>query len=319
MIEYIASLLHFCTIALTVGINSVSVGIGEGLTSQAALKAINKQPSAKNDIARVAILGTALIETSAIMGVTIAFFLMLGSHDATQSVPANIAEVGIALSICLSGFIIGLASSLPAQEACMAIARQPFFADKILRFMLITQSIIQTPIIFGFIIALFIRSQAAHAQTLAESFMLIAAGLCIGLGSVGPAIGLALFAKNACQGLGINRKAYPQLMSFTFISQAIIETPMIFALTISLMFMFYGTTPTLFASATWIAAAFCMGIGTLGPGIASGKTAAAAVHQIALQPKYYSNISKVSMFAQGLIDTCAIYSFLIAFVLILLT
>lgn len=319
MIEYIGSLLHFCTIALTVGVNSVGVGIGEGLTSRAALKAINKQPSAQNDIARVAILGTALIETSAIMGVTIAFFLLLGNHSAAQVPIANIAELGIALSICLSGFIIGLASSLPAQEACMAIARQPFFADKILRFMLITQSIIQTPIIFGFIIAMFIRSQAMHVQTIPESLMLIAAGLCIGLGSIGPAIGLAIFAKNACRGLGINRKAYAQLMSFTFISQAIIETPIIFALTIALMFMFYSTNPTLLASIAWIAAAFCMGLGTLGPGIASGQTAASAVNQIALRPKYYSSISKVSMFAQGLIDTCAIYTFLIALFLILLT
>ncbi len=319
MIEYVSDLLHFGTIALTVGINSIGVGLGEGLTSRAALKAMDQQPSAQNDIARVAILGTALIETSAIMGVTIAFFLLLGNPSPTRSHAANIAEVGIALSICLSGFVIGLASSFPAREACLAIARQPFFADKILRFMLITQSIIQTPIIFGFIIALFIRSQAPGVETIPQSLMLIAAGLCIGLGSIGPAIGLAIFAKNACRGLGMNRKAYNTLMSFTFISQAIIETPIIFALTIALMFVFYATTPTLLTSIAWIAAAFCMGIGTLGPGIASGKTAASAVHQIALHPEQYSSISKVSMFAQGLIDTCAIYTFLIAILLILLT
>ncbi len=319
MIAYISDFLHFGTIALTVGINSIGVGLGEGLTSRAALKAIDQQPSAQNDIARVAILGTALIETSAIMGVTIAFFLLLSDPCKPHSCAANIAEVGIALSICLSGFVIGIASSFPSREACLAIARQPFFADKILRFMLITQSIIQTPIIFGFIIAMFIRSQAAHIETIPQSLMLIAAGLCIGLGSVGPAIGLAIFAKNACRGIGMNRKAYNTLMSFTFISQAIIETPIIFALTIALMFIFYPTKPTLLASIAWLAAAFCMGIGTLGPGIASGRTAASAAHQIALHPEQYSAISKVSMFSQGLIDTCAIYTFLISILLILLT
>jgi F0F1-type ATP synthase membrane subunit c/vacuolar-type H+-ATPase subunit K len=319
MTEYIGDFLHYGTIALTVGINSIGVGLGEGLTSRAALKAIDIQPSAQNDIARVAILGTALIETSAIMGVTIAFYLLLGSKGASQALPSSIAEVGIALAICLSGLVIGLASSFPAREACMAIARQPFFADKILRFMLITQSIIQTPIIFGFIIAIFIRTQAANISTIPEALTLVASGLCIGLGSIGPAIGLAVFAKHACRGLGINRNAYNNLMSFTFISQAIIETPMIFALLVSLMLIILPSTPTMLSGIAFIGAAFCMGIGTLGPGIASGRTASAACHQIALKPELYSSISKVSMFAQGLIDTCAIYTFLIAISLILLT
>jgi F0F1-type ATP synthase membrane subunit c/vacuolar-type H+-ATPase subunit K len=319
MIENIGDFLHFSTVALTVSVNSLGVGFGEGLTSRAALEAIDKQPSAQNEIARVAILGTALIETSAIMGVTISLYLLIGSTGAHQSLPTSIAELGIALAICLSGMVIGLASSYPAREACLAIARQPFFADKILRFMLITQSIIQTPIIFAFIIAIFIHSQAQNISTIPEALVLVASGLCIGLGSIGPAIGLASFAKQACRGLGINRKAYGNLMSFTFISQAIIETPMIFALLVSLMLIILPTNPTLLSGITFIGAAFCMGLGTLGPGIASGKTASAACHQIALKPELYSTISKVSMFGQGLIDTCAIYTFLIAISLILLT
>lgn len=319
MIEHIGIFLHFGTVALTVAINSIGVGLGEGLTSRSALEAINKQPSAQNEIGRVAILGTALIETSAIIGVSISLYLLLGSRGIPQTLATNVAEIGIALAICLSGFVIGLASSFPAREACGAIARQPFFADKILRFMLITQSIIQTPIIFGFIIAMFIRFQATNINTIPQALVLIAAGLCIGLGSVGPAIGLASFAKQACRGLGINRKAYGNLMSFTFVSQAIIETPMIFALLVSLMLIVLPQNPTLLSGVAFIGAALCMGLGTLGPGIASGKTASAACYQIALKPELYGTISKVSMFGQGLIDTCAIYTFLIAISLILLT
>lgn len=316
MIESLGNAVHLGAIALTVAANSIAVGLGEGLTSRTALQAINKQPSAQNDIARIAVLGTALIETAAVLGLTISF-LLLGK---TPMHPAGmIAELGIAFAICFSGFAIGIASSYPAQEACLAVARQPFFADKILRFMLITQSIIQTPLVFGFIISMFIRSQSTHIHTIPESLMLIAAGLSIGLASVGPAIGLALFAKNACRALGVNRKAYGTLLSFTFISQAIIETPIIFALTIALMFIFYAAQPSLLVGVAWISAACCIGLGTFGPGIASGRTASSAVNQIALHPKQYSVISKISMFAQGLIDTCAIYSFLIAFLLILLT
>lgn len=315
MIEF-TELLHYSVIALAVGINSIGVGLGEGIASSAALRAINKQPKAKNEISRIAILGTALIETAAIMGVSISIILLIGKSHTNITPFSALAEIGIAFAICLSGFVIGIVSALPAQEACFAVARQPFFGEKILRFMLITQSVIQTPIIFGFIIALFIKNQAADVQTFGASMKLIASGLCMGLGTIGPAIGLGNFAKEAIKGLGINRFAYSNLMTFMFISQAIIETPIIFALVTSLLILVSSTTSIL-GGIAMLSAALCMGLGTFGSGSSSGKTAAAACHQIALNPSAYQSIANVSLFGQGLIDTCAIYTFLIAIIMIL--
>jgi len=315
MIE-LAEWLHYATIALAVGINSVGVGIGEGITSSAAIQAINKQPKAKKEISRIAILGTALIETAAIMGVSISIILLLGTQKSSLTPFTALAEIGIALAICLSGLVIGIVSALPAKEACLAVARQPFFGEKILRFMLITQSVIQTPIIFGFIIAIFIKNQAMDAQTIGQSLKLIAGGLCIGLGTIGPAIGLGSFAQVAVRGLGINRYAYPTLMTFMFISQAIIETPVIFALVTALMILTSPAT-SLVSGIAMLSASVCMGLGTIGPGSSSGKTATAACHQIALNPAIYHKVANVSLFGQGLIDTCAIYAFLIAMLMVL--
>ncbi len=268
MTPELPAFLHFGTIALTVGINSVGVGIGEGLASNAALKAINIQPKAHTDILKTVILGMALIETAAIMGITISMILLFGTKEYTLY--GSLAETGIALATCCSGLVLGLVSALPVQQACYAVARQPFFTQKIVRFMLITQSLIQTPIIFGFIVAMLIRDQAASAQTLADSLRLIASGLCIGLGSIGPAFGLAEYAKTACRGLGINRSAYNQLLSFTFISQAIIETPIIFAMVISLLLLFDAPPgDNLFRGIAMFSAALCTSLGTIGPGISS--------------------------------------------------
>jgi F0F1-type ATP synthase membrane subunit c/vacuolar-type H+-ATPase subunit K len=308
--------LHYGTIALAAAVNSIGVGIGEGLTSSAAVKAINIQPSAKAEITKVAVLGMALIETAAIMGVSIALILLIGTESSTN-VYAGIAESGIALAICLPGFFIGLVSAYPAQQACLSIARQPFFSQKILRFMLITQSVIQTPVISGFIIAMFIRSEAAHATTYNESIRLLASGLCIGLGSIGPALGLGYFARTACHSISVNRDAYPQLLSFTLVSQAIIETSVIFALVISILILFSSNGNTLHGAIGLLAAAICTGFGTFGAGISSGKTSAAACEQIALHPRQYSVLSRISMIAQGLIDTCAIYALVISILLIL--
>lgn len=315
MIQDYSDLFHYGTIAMTISTTSLGVGIGEGIACSAAIEAINIQPSAKNDISRSAIIGMALIETAAIMGITIATLLLLDVND-SKSPYAGIAELGIAFAISLSGFVLGLVSALPAQQAVLSIARQPFFSQKIFRFMLITQSIIQTPIVFGFIIAMFIKDQANTVDSLADSIRLIASGLCIGLGCIGPAIGLAHFAQTACRGIGINKNAYNKLLSFTFISEAVIETPIIFSLIISLLLI---TTKIknddMLSAIAMLSCALCIGIGTIGAGIGSGRTAAAACHQIAITPEKHSLLSRMSMFAQGLIDTSAIYALLISLIL----
>lgn len=315
MIE-LAEFLHYTTIALIVGVNSVSVGIGEGLTGVAALEAMHKQPAAQNEIVRIALIGMALIETSAILAVVLALFLFIGAPDQGISLYQAIAHVGIGFALCLAGSVVGIGASWPARKACHAVARQPFFGQKIMRIMLITQSIIQSPMIFAFIIALFINGYASSVTTLADSIKLLASGLCIGLGSIGPGIGLSLFAQAACEGIGINRRSFEKIQYFTFISEAIIETPIIFALLVALLLV---ATPSIgdnmLKGVAFLSAAIAMGLGTFAPGIASGKTAAAACRQIALHPNTHAAVSRTSMLAQGLIDTCAIYALVIALLL----
>ena len=315
----LTELSYYATVALTVALNAIGVGIGQGLTTSSAISCMNRQPAARDGIAKTAVLGMALIETSAIMGTFVSMMLLFGPQQATRTVYVCCSQLGIAFAMCLSGVTIGIASSLPTRAACLAIARQPFFAQRILRFMLISLSLIQTPIIFGLIVALVIQGQLPNAVTMRESIRLLSSGLCIGLGSVGPSIGLALFAQAACTSIGLNRKAYGKLLSFTFVSQAMIETPIIFSLIISIILLFV-IQPTryenLIDTVVFFSAALCTSVGTIGPGISSGRSAASACRQIALNPSLHTIVSRVSMFAQGLIETCAIYPVLVSLLLL---
>lgn len=316
MIE-LGSLLHYSAIALMASVSTIGVGLGQGAVSVAALEAINIQPKAQTNITRIAVFGMILLEFAAIAGVTFALFILFSSS--TITLMTGIAHMGIAIALALAGLMVGIACYLPAREACFAVSRQPFFAQNILRFMLLTQSIIQTPVVFAFIIGMFIKSQIASLSSIQESIRLLASGLCMGLGTIGPAIGLAAFATNACRGIGLNRHAYNRLISFTFISQAIIETPMLFALVISLFILGTSSHDNWTRVIALLASALCAGIGTFGPGISSGRTAAAACKELALNPAEYNTLSKASMFAQGLIDSSAIYAFLIALILYFFT
>ncbi|MFC1843002.1 hypothetical protein ACFLYU_05085 [Candidatus Dependentiae bacterium] len=315
MIE-VVEFLHYLSIAMVAAASSVSVGIGEGIVGLNAIKAINIQPRARDEIQKTAVLGMALVETAAIIGVSIAFILLIGTRQEDKNIYLAISEIGIALGISLSGFVIGFVSAMPAKSACLAIARQPFFGNKILRFMLITQSMIQTPIIFSFIVAMFIKNMAVGATTLAQSLKLLASGLAIGLGSIGPAIGLGEFGKITCESIGVNRKAYGKIFTFTLISAAIIETPIIFALLVSMLIISSGS-PSMLKAIALVSSAFCIGIGTFGPGVSSGQTAGSACKEIAKNPDNYSNMSKVSIFAQSITGTAAIYALMISILLIL--
>jgi F-type H+-transporting ATPase subunit c len=315
-----ADFIHYGVIASAVAINSISVGIGQGLTSCSALSAINRQASSRGDIMRVALIGMTLIETVALLALIIAILLLVNTSPEASNYFEYLAEIGIGCAISITGFIIGLASSIPAQAACHAVARQPLFTQRIFGFMLMTQVLIQTPIISALIVSLFIQGQASSATMLTDSLRLIASGLCVGVGSIGPAIGLSIFSHAAINGVGRNPKAYNKILSFTFVSEAIIETPIIFCLVIAVILLFIvqrPTTYTMIDGVIFIAAALCTGLGTLGAGISSGITGAAACSEIADNPDNHHLLSRTSMLAQGLIETIVIYSVVLSLLMLL--
>ncbi len=313
--------LHYGAIATSIAFSSIAVGLGEGLISWSALNAIDRQPSARNDINRVALIGTTLVETVAILGLLISLILLFyTSLDNAVNPLAHYAELGIIAAMGITGLAIGLTSAFPAQAACHAVARQPFFAHRISGFMLMTQVLIQTPMISAFLVSLFIQGQSADITTISDSLRLIASGLCVGIGSIGPAIGLSAFAQAAITSLGKNTKAYDKLLSFTFVSEALIETPIIFCLIIAITLLFVVPRTELdnhIHGVIFLAAGLCTGLGTLGTGISSGKTAAAACIQIGNNPDQYNILSRTSILAQSLIETVVLYTVILSLLMIL--
>jgi len=127
----IAEIIHYLSVVMSVTLPSLGAGLGEGIAGSAALVAINKQPAAKGEIAKNAILGMALVETAAVIGGVIAFFLLAGTIPPEHRLFTSLGHLGAALAVSIPGFVIGLVSSLPAREASLALARQPFFSQNI--------------------------------------------------------------------------------------------------------------------------------------------------------------------------------------------
>lgn len=311
-----ASLIHYGALALTIALTSVGVAIAQGRMSLTALDALYTQPASESHISRHLLLCLVLIETSALLGLIIAILLFFNTDiTAPNALFVACAQSSVVVAIGMVGCAVSNAAAMPAKASLYAIARQPFFADKIANLMLITVAIIETPIIFGFITMLMIHMQHSSINSFNDGIRLCAAGLCIGIGAIGPAIGQGLFAHSACQAISVNRSSYREIFSFALLSQSLIETPIILAFFACLLILYSPANPSDLKTLAVMAGALCIGFATIMPGVGSGRIASAACQQLS-NSQNASAITRTSLLAQGLIDTLAIYGLIVGVLLI---
>ena len=71
-----------------------------------------------------------------------------------------------------------------------------------------------------------------------QATKLLAAGLAMGLGAIGPGIGIGILAMGALQAIGRNPEAQGQIQTNMFIGIAFAEAVAIYALVIALILLF---------------------------------------------------------------------------------
>jgi F-type H+-transporting ATPase subunit c len=72
----------------------------------------------------------------------------------------------------------------------------------------------------------------------AESMRVLAAGLCMGLGAIGPGIGIGILAMGAMQALGRNPEARGPIMTNMILGIAFAEAVAIYALVVAVVLIF---------------------------------------------------------------------------------
>ncbi len=312
----LASAFHYGTVVFTVVLNGLGVALGQGRIGSASLRAGSIQPAALPDISRNTFIAFAFIETSGLLALTISIILMAKTDlMAANALYVCISQLGILVCVGVVGLVVSLASSIPASNALFAYARQPFFTNKIFLIMIITMSFLQTPIVFGVIIAFMVHGQAGLCSSVADGIRLAAAAACVGIGALGPTIGQGLFAGSACRAVGVNRTAYKQIFNFCVLGLPIIETPLLLALLVSFLILGAEHDPIFLRIVALACAAGVTAVGTLMPGISSGLISSAACTQIGLHPDRATSIMQTSLLAQIMLDTSAILAFVVGIIL----
>ncbi|MCK4265438.1 hypothetical protein KAW80_03710 [Candidatus Babeliales bacterium] len=294
---------------------SIGTGIGHGVAGIGSMKALSRQTLGGSQGFRAMILGLALSETGEIL--TLVLVILLLFSGPAPFLGGGFAELGIGIAMGLTSAFIGFASSMVVKSASIAIARQPFFSRKIITFMLLIQSIVEAPVIFAFLISLMIKAKVSETVSMYNGFMMLSAGIICGLGSIGPAIGQAIFASATCKAVGLNKRAYVKIFPFSLLSQAVIETPVIFSLLLAFALIYRAPSALPFMSIiAAISAVISMGIGSTGVGISIGRVAASACLEIAHNPDNYGKLFRTALASQALIESAVIYCLIIAIVLV---
>ena len=76
------------------------------------------------------------------------------------------------------------------------------------------------------------------AQGIVKAAALLGAGMCMGMGALGPGIGEGIAASKALESIGRNPEASGKVAPLMFVAMAITESTAIYALVVALIILF---------------------------------------------------------------------------------
>lgn len=236
------------------------------------------------------------------------------------------AFLGAGISVSIASIAAGVGEGYIAGEAADAIMKQPESRDQLIRNMLIGQAVTETGGIFSLVVALLLLFGGFDVVEGGwyRFAALIASGIAVGFGSLGPVFGAGYAGGQACKSIGRMPIHSNTITGNMLIGQALAQTSSIFALVVSLLLLY--STPLQPADASegqillkvfsLIGAGLAIGLGTLGPGTGIGNVAGRANDMIGRYPQQRPNIMRTMFLGAAVSESTAIYSLVISFLLL---
>ena len=156
-----------------------------------------------------------------------------------------------------------------------------------------------------------------ETQILVKSAAFVGAGMAMGLGAVGAAIGEGYTAAEANGAVSRNPELSGDIFKNMLVGQAVAESASIFALVVAILMLFLGVpADNLLSAAALLGAGICMGFGAVGSGVGSGFPGGQACVGIARQPSITPRLTTNMLIGSAVCQTPAIFSMVVALMLI---
>lgn len=221
------------------GLGAIGSGLGSGFPGGQACKGISRQPAVASRITTNMLIGSAVCQTPAIFSMVVSLMLIFMDFGSQPLQPTWAALIGAGVSTGLAAIGSGYGGGLAAGASCESIARHPRTAGQVTTTMLVGQAVSQTPSIFGLLISFILMFKAfPESSTLSAAMALLAAGVCMGFGGIGPGIGNGMTAQGAVRWVARDIAHAGDLMRTMLVGQAVAQSTAIYAMVISLVLIF---------------------------------------------------------------------------------
>ncbi|MDI6795739.1 MAG: ATP synthase F0 subunit C [Desulfatibacillaceae bacterium] len=225
--------------ALSMGFGAIGAGIGSGFPAGEACRGTVRQPAVANKLMTNMLIGAAVCQTPSIFALVVSFILLYTDFSAMPVWPAWAALVGAGLATGLAAIGSGLGGGTTAQASVEGIARRPESASSVTVVMLLGQAVVQSPAIFGLLISFILLFGTYEANSsLAPAMALLSAGLCVGFGAIGPAIGGGEVGRNGVRWVARNPGAGQVITRIMLVGMAVSQSTVIYAMVISLVLIY---------------------------------------------------------------------------------
>jgi F0F1-type ATP synthase membrane subunit c/vacuolar-type H+-ATPase subunit K len=239
-VSLIVKAMYAIGAAFAMGFGAVGPGTGMGMSAASAVEGMGRQPKVSSDLFRIMLIGQGATSTPPTFALVIAIILLFVAGEPTHLVQ-GFAGLAAGISIGAASFASGFGSSLPAAQACEAIARQPYMRRPLTMMMLMGQALSQTPLIFALLISFLliflpVNPDAGFLQYVAK----LSAGITMGFGSMGSSVGSGFAADMGIVGIRHHRepeKASGPITRTMLIGLAVAQSPSVFALVIAFVLL----------------------------------------------------------------------------------
>ena len=224
---------------LCIGLGAVGSGIGSGFPAAATCKGIARQPKAKDRMTTNMLIGAAICQTPAIFALVTSLILLFSDFYSKPLGPTWAAVLGAALASGIGAIGSGIGEGLVSESGCEGVARQPESAGIVTNTMLLGMAVTETTAIYGLLISVILMFKSFPADnSLAAACALLASGLCMGFGAIGPGIGEGLTGRSAVSFIARSKNDSALLTRTMLVGQAVSESTGIYSLVIALILIF---------------------------------------------------------------------------------
>jgi len=227
---------------LAMGFGAIGAGIGEGMGAASAATACARQPAKSSEIVRTMLIGQAVAESSSIFALVIAMLMLFVDPFEPNAlnawgIVAGCLAAGLAVGLGAIGAGIGM--GMCGAKANEGVGRHPSAIMDVTFILLIGSVVAGNPAVFSLVVSMVILfGDYSAPQNFAHCMALLGAGLCMGFGATGSAIGCGYPGAEACIGVARNPAARGSFMNLMLIGQAVTSSTVIYALVVALVLVF---------------------------------------------------------------------------------